>query len=235
MSAPRPLAIIPARGGSKRIPRKNIADVCGKPMIGWVIETALHTDIFGKIVVSTEDDEIARIAANFGAHIVPRPPELATDTAAEIDAYAQVLDVLAAQGETPPEFFCGLYPTAILLTPDDLTDAFQKFDTGADVVMGVSDYPIHPYKALQHNDAGFLEMLHPHECNNLRSQDYPPYVASNGTFYWFRRDSFAKNRDYYPEKLAGHIVPRLHAVDIDTPEDLEVARLYKQHQSGLRG
>lgn len=220
----RPIAILPARGGSKRIPRKNIVPVGGKPMIVWAIETAKASGLFGRVVVSTEDEEIAAIARGAGAEVLARPPELATDTAAETDAYAQVLEVLEARtGERPP-YFCGIYPTALLLEPRDLRDAFARFGEGADVVMGVSEYPIHRFKALQAGPTGYLAPVYPVQ-NDWRSQDYPMDVASNGTFYWFRTDAFLANRTYYPERLLGYVVPRERAVDLDTPADLRFAEL----------
>ncbi len=222
----KPVAIIPARGGSKRIPRKNIAEVCGKPMIAWPIENALRTGLFERVIVSTDDDAIADIARSYNADVSVRPDELATDTAEEIYAYKHVLEEL---GDIP-DYFCAIYPTAILLTPDDLTQAFDQFDERTDVVMGVSEYALHPYKALQQEDGGFLSMVHPYECNNLRSQDYPYYVASSGTFYWFKSSSFLQDPNYFPEKLRGHVVPRDRAVDIDVPDDLKLARILKQSQ-----
>lgn len=226
----KPIAIIPARGGSKRIKRKNIIDVCEKPMLAWPITMALETDLFSRVIVSTEDEEIASIAKQYGAQSISRPDELATDTAAEIDAYAQVLNVVEQEENVIPEFFCAIYPTAILLQPDDIKQSFARFDSGADVVMGVSEYPIHPFKALEEGDDGFLKMLHPYECNELRSQDYPHYVASNGTFYWFRTKPFLDAPDYFPKKLNGHIVARDRAVDIDVPDDLTLAKILKREQ-----
>lgn len=224
----KPVVIIPARGGSKRIPRKNIIDVCGKPMLAWAVETALSTDLFSSVIVTTEDKEIADVALKHGADVALRPDDLATDTAEEIYAYQHVISDLSVQ----PEYFCAIYPTAILLKADDLVQSYNLLDEETDVVMGVSEYPIHPYKALKNEGTGFLGMVHPHECNNLRSQDYPYYVASNGTFYWFKTASFMKEPNYFPEKLRGHVVPRDRAVDIDVPDDLTLAKVLKHHQLG---
>lgn len=228
----KPIAIIPARGGSKRIPRKNIYNICGKPMLAWPIEQALKSDLFSSIIVSTDDAEIAEVAEHYGARAIIRPAELATDTAEEIDAYEHVLQTLYDEHKVHPEYFCGIYPTAILIQDADLKAGLEQFnENNADVVMSVSEYAIHPYKALMRNEeTGFLEMVYPVECNTLRSQDYPLYTASNGTFYWFNVASFLKEKNYYPQRLDHYILPRTRAVDIDVPEDLEMAEIFKKHQ-----
>jgi N-acylneuraminate cytidylyltransferase len=222
----KPIAIIPARGGSKRLPRKNIAPVCGRPMLAWPVEAALASGLFSEVIVSTEDAEIAAIAQEAGARIAARPAELATDTAPETLAYKHVLETL---GPDAPEYFCAIYPTALLVTPEDFIRSHARLEEGADVVMSVSEYPLHPYKALEKKPDGFYGMVHPAECRQ-RSQTYPHYVASNGTFYWLRTAPFLNSPDYYPEKLGVHILPYRRAVDIDTAEDLELAQLFKQHQ-----
>ncbi len=214
----RSVAIIPARGGSKRIPRKNIADINGQPMISYPIRTALESGIFDRVIVSTDDPEIKQISLSCGAEVSDRPVELATDEAFEIDVYGQVLDTLP----TRPQNFCAIYPTAIFINEDDIKGAFDQL-SGADVVMGASRYPIHPFKALRTNAEGYAEMVHPKECLQ-RSQTYPEYVASNGTFYWFDTESYFKYKSYYAPKLKTFAVPTLRAVDIDEPEDLHFAR-----------
>ncbi len=220
----KPIAIIPARGGSKRIAKKNIVDVCGVPMIGHTITNAINSGVFSSIIVSTDDNEIKDISESFGARVVARSEELATDTAFEIDAYAEVLDQIKDAGDEAPEFFCGLYATAIFLEEKDFTGAYELLrgnnETG--VLMGVSEYPIHPFKALASNSNGFLEMVHPVECK-MRSQTYPKYLASNGTFYWFKTEEYKKTQSYYTDNMSGYILPHERAVDIDNPEDLEWA------------
>ncbi|MAH06455.1 MAG: pseudaminic acid cytidylyltransferase [Alphaproteobacteria bacterium] len=226
------IAIIPARGGSKRIPRKNIYNICGKPMLAWPIEQAIKSKLFSAVIVSTDDTEIAQVAEQYGARAIMRPAELATDTAEEIDAYEHVLQTLHNERKIYPKYFCGVYPTAILIKDEDLIAGFEKFsDNNADVVMSVSEYAIHPYKALVRNiETGFLEMVYPVECNTLRSQEYPLYTASNGTFYWFNVTSFLKEKNYYPERLDQYILPRTRAVDVDVLEDLDIAQIFKKNQ-----
>lgn len=217
----KPVAIIPARGGSKRIPRKNIVDMNGLPMLAYPVKTALDSGVFSRVIVSTEDEEIKEIARKHGAEVVDRPPELATDQAFETEVYKQVLGTLDQQ----PEFFCGIYPTAILLEPEDFKKSFTLFneEPQSDVIMSVSRYPIHPFKALESSADGYLSMVHPKECL-MRSQTYPHYVASNGTFYWFRTAAFLKDPSYYTKRLRGYELPASRAVDIDEPDDLDMAR-----------
>ena len=229
MDKTAPIAIIPARGGSKRLPRKNVLPIGGKPMLAWPIAACLESDVFQSVIVSTDDTEIADVAAKAGARVIIRPPETATDTAHESMAYKHVLDTIAAENITPA-FFCGVYATAILLNAQDFRGAFQEIQrSNADVVMGVSGYDRHPYKALEQTPEGDLKMVHPEWCLQ-RSQLYPHYVASNGTLYFFRTAAFLKNPTYYPEKLAGYEIEAARAVDIDTEEDYKLAEFMMQYR-----
>lgn len=224
-----PIAIIPARGGSKRLPRKNVLSVCGRPVIEWTIRTCHKSGIFSDVIVSTDDDEIIQVSKNAGATVIRRPSEMATDTAHESAAYNHVLETIAEK-ESPPDYFCGVYATAALLSPDDLQNAYKKaLDTHADVLMGVSAYPIHPFKAMVQNAKGYLEMVNP-EMGMKRSQEYPHYVASNGTFYFMRTQSFLIDSTYYPEKLTGYEIPASRAVDVDTMEDFETLEFMLSHK-----
>ena len=223
------IAIIPARGGSKRIPRKNIADIEGRPMLSYPVEAALGAGIFDEIIVSTEDTEIKSIAEKYGARVIDRPADMATDTAMEIEVYKQVLENL----NTRPDYICALYPTAIFVNADDLKGGLEAItgDGKPDAVMSVSRYPIHPFKALESDSEGFLQMVYPTECLQ-RSQTYPHYVASNGTFYWLRTDAYLKNLTYYPDRLRGYEIPAERAVDIDEPSDLDLARALMRIKRG---
>ena len=226
-----PVAIIPARGGSKRLPRKNILPVGGKPMLAWPVQACLDSGVFHSVIVSTDDDEIATVAHKAGARIIIRPAEMATDTASEILAYQHVIETLAAEKITP-EFFCGVYPTAIFLSADDFKEAFQKIkETKADVVMGVSAYDLHPFKALEETSGGHLKMVYPEWCLK-RSQLYPHYVASNGTLYFFRTQPFLQAPTYYPEKLAGYEIESSRVTDIDTEEDYKLAQFMMSYRKG---
>lgn len=222
-----PIAIIPARGGSKRVPRKNIADLNGAPLVSYPIRTCLQSGLFERVIVSTEDDEIAEIARTYGAEVDKRPDALAADRA---PATAVIKDLLDRHFPPPSRLdnFCLVYPMAAFLTAQDLQASAVKL-SDYDAVMGVSKYISHPYKALVEVD-GNLEALWP-DLNAQQSQNYPETYASNGTFCWMRTDAFMDCLSLYPKRLHGHVLPEDRAVDIDTLEDLKRARRLKaSHQ-----
>ncbi|MCP3941159.1 MAG: acylneuraminate cytidylyltransferase family protein [Desulfobacteraceae bacterium] len=219
------LAIIPARGGSKRLPRKNILPIQGKPMLFYCVQAALKTGLFDQVIVSTEDDEIARVAQESGAKVMPRPAALARDEAGVVQVCSQVLETLDSQG-IRPGFFCCIYATAIFITSDDIKDAFKKLDVsdGPDVVMGVSQFNLQPVQALETKD-GFLRHKWP-EYQGVQSQFQPKLLASNGTFYWADTLAFVKNKTFYPRRLEGYPIPWIRSIDIDTPEDLKNVQMF---------
>lgn len=226
----KPIAIIPARGGSKRIPRKNIADVNGKPLLAYPVNTCLTSGLFSEVIVSTEDDTIADVARQYGASIESRPMELAQDTSPASLACKDLL-LKRYEDDTRPDHFCMVYPMAIFLEPADLVESLNKLD-GCDGVLGVSDFSIHPYKALVEKD-GFLTALWP-KLNLKQSQHYPRTLGSNGTFYWGRTSSFVESPGFYPTRLKSHVIPPWRAIDIDTPDDLEHARRVKRRELDQR-
>ncbi len=230
--AGKAVCVLPARGGSKRLPRKNILPLLGKPMLAWPIAAAQQSGLFETIVVSTDDPEIAALARDAGAETVDRPDEFATDTITEHGAVLHAIDHLARQGHSYT-FGCCVYPTACLIEPEDLTQSRALFDAvpRPDTVMSVSDFAIHPYKAMQADSDGFLKPVHP-DWVMRRSQDYPVYLASNGTFYWFEIDSYRQRRNFYGERLAPYILPRERAVDIDVAGDLVLAEALLARRCG---
>lgn len=206
------IAIIPARGGSKRLPRKNVMPFKGEPIIARPIRAAQAAGL--DVYVSSEDAEILSIARQFGAVPVSRPDHLATDDASELHAYRHVLDEVPYR----PDYFVALYPTAVFITAKDIAQALEQIDaTGCDVVMGVTafDGP-HPYQMIVNEGAGWR--LRVPGLNEM--SPYPPAVASNGSMYVFRTDAFIKNPHYYPPKLG---VSYTRSVDINTIEDFRKA------------
>ncbi|WP_299288961.1 acylneuraminate cytidylyltransferase family protein [uncultured Tateyamaria sp.] len=217
---PPPIALLPARGGSKRIPRKNIVDLCGRPLLSYAIETCLNADIFTEVIVSTDDTEIADIARQWGATADMRPDDLAGDRTPVTEVCAELL-TRRFRTETAPDSFCLVYPMAAFIEASDLV-ASAKILVNQDVVLGVSHYPMHPYKALVERD-GYLQALWP-EQNQQQSQTYPDVLAANGSFVWARTEQFLAAPNFYPKRLAGYVMPFERAVDIDTSEDLDRAR-----------
>lgn len=216
----RRIAIIPARGGSKRLPRKNVLPVQGRPMLSYPIKCALASRMFDRVIVSTEDEEIEKAGLDAGAEVMRRPQELAQDRSTVVQVCKHVLDEL----DRLPEFFCCLYATAIFLTPEDIKNSFELFfsDPKPDVVMGVSEFNLHPVQALEENN-GYLSPKWP-EYLGIQSQFQPRLVASNGTLYWVQTSYFGKNPNLYCDKLKGYLLPKFQAIDIDTQEDLNFAR-----------
>lgn len=222
----RPLiAIVPARGGSKRLPRKNILPLGGQPLLTYPVKTALASGMFHEVIVSSDDAAMLEIAADAGATALQRPEALATDEIHELEACAHVIGDYEDRHGSKPYAFCVIYPTAAFIRSDDLSKAFALLDDGqpADAVLGVSGYDIHPYKALVQDDNGYLTMMFPAECQ-MRSQFYPQCVASNGTFYWLRTHAFEVNPHTYQDRLKGFVMPSERAVDIDTDEDYQRAQ-----------
>lgn len=209
-------ALIPARGGSKRLPRKNILDVAGKPMLAYSIEIARATGLFEQIFVSTEDDEIAFVARQYGAEVIERPVEIAADRSTVVQA---CLHALEAHPEI--DILCCIYATAVLLKPETIVTACELLDREphADFVMGVSEYEHPPVQALQSDKDGYLSYMWP-EWRGVQSQFHPNLVVSNGTFYWARAEALRDEKTFYGRRLRGVVVPSDQTSDIDTREDL---------------
>lgn len=219
--------MIPARGGSKRLPRKNVLEAGGLPMLAYPIRIARDSGLFDRILVSTEDVEIAEIARACGAEIIQRPPELAGDRATVAQVCLHVLEV-----RPEIERLCCLYATAILLRPSSLIEAHALLDSApeADFVMGVSEYEYSPVQALKADTQGYLSCMWP-EWRGIQSQFQPHLVVSNGSVYWARADALKVEQTFYGRRLKGYLLPPEQVVDIDTPADLERARLLHEKRS----
>ncbi|KAF1070180.1 MAG: CMP-N,N'-diacetyllegionaminic acid synthase [Pseudomonas citronellolis] len=228
------VAIIPARGGSKRIPRKNIRDFCGKPMIAWSIEAALQSGLFEHVVVSTDDDEIARLAIAHGAQApFRRPAHLADDVAATRPVVNHAIgEVTRLYGE--PEYVCCLYATAPFVEAADLLAAYTMLlDSAAQFVFPVATYAYPVQRALRLGPDGFTRMLYP-EHAVTRSQDLEEVYHDAGQFYWGRREAFLSNVSAFNARSLPYVLPRHRVQDIDTHEDWQRAELMFRllHQSG---
>ena len=217
------LCIIPARGGSKRLPRKNIMPFCGNPIIYYPIKAALDSELFSCVIVSSDDDEILDYADNCGAIAIKRPPELCTDQSSETDAYLYHLNNMAMK----PEYFCAIYPCAAFIAPEEIKGAARHMiESKADAVMGVSSYEQHPYQMIRKSHSDEFYHL---EFPTLNEINYPPAYASNGSLYWFRTEAFMKNPTYWQEKL---VVYQTMNVDINTESDFREAEvLWKKNHS----
>lgn len=217
------LAVIPARGGSKRIPRKNIRPFAGKPMIGWSIEAARASGLFDRILVTTDDAEIVRIATDFGAEApFRRPAELADDYTPTTPVIAHAIEWQAAHGPTPAQVCC-IYATAPFIQADDIRRGFDLLqDALCDYAFSVTSYPFPIQRALRVTSEGRVAMFQP-EHFLTRSQDLEPAYHDAAQFYWGSAAAWLARRPLFGENSIPVILPSHRVQDIDTPEDWERA------------
>ena len=213
------LAVIPARGGSKRIPRKNIKMFCGKPIIAWSIEAALQGGCFDQIVVSTDDAEIAEVARHCGAQVpFIRPAALSDDYTGTTAVIAHAINWFAARGEAPDKVCC-LYATAPFVTAVDLLTGLKTLnDTGCDYAFSVSSYAFPIQRAIRITSNNRVEMFSP-EHFNTRSQDLEEAYHDAGQFYWGKTNAWLENKMIFNTASAPVFLPRHRVQDIDTHED----------------
>ena len=218
------LAMITARGGSKRIPRKNIKEFNGKPIIAYSIEAALASGVFDEVMVSTDDEEIAKIAKKYGAK-VPffRSEKTANDFATTVDVIEEVLNTYKERGEEF-DIFCCIYPTAPFITAKRLKDAVEELaKSDADSLIPVVRFSYPPQRAMEVHD-GKLVFRQPENLSK-RSQDLEPHFHDAGQFYVVRSESFFENHGI----MVGDILPmelsELEVQDIDNEVDWKLAEL----------
>jgi len=213
------LAVIPARGGSKRIPNKNIKQFCGKPIISWSIDAALQSDCFDQVVVSTDDAEIADVALKCGAQVpFIRPASLSDDHTTTTAVIAHAIDWFAAQGEAPEQVCC-LYATAPFMTAEDLRAGLRVLtESGVDYAFSVTSYSFPIQRAIRITSGQRIEMFNP-ESFNSRSQDMEEAFHDAGQFYWGRATAWQKNIAIFGSTSSPVLLPRYRVQDIDTEED----------------
>lgn len=220
----RAVCIITARGGSKRIPRKNIRDFCGKPIIVYSIEAALKSGLFDEVMVSTDDDEIAAIAAEYGASVpFMRSEENSGDCSATADVVREVLAEYEKRG-LAFDIVCCLYPTAPFVSPDELREAMEVIGEGATSVIPVSAYDFAPLRGFILNKDGLVSHAFP-EYAKTRSQDLPVMVHDCGRFYVAKTNAFEESGSFMTAVTKSIVIPAKLVQDIDTPEDWELAEL----------
>ncbi len=219
------VAIIPARGGSKRIPRKNIKLFCGKPMLVRAVEAARDSECFDRIVVSTDDDEIAALARHCGADVpFRRPPELSDDHTATVPVIAHAIDTLHSQGVLP-DLVCCVYATTPFLQGTDLKQGLESLKrSGADYAFSATRYEFPIQRAIRITKSGRVEMFYP-EHFTTRSQDLEPAYHDAAQFYWGRTDAWLSGKVIFAPVSVPVYLPHYRVVDIDTPEDWERAEL----------
>lgn len=216
------LAIMPARGGSKRIPRKNIKEFMGRPIISYSIKAALESGLFDEVMVSTDDDEVAEISKRFGASVpFMRSAVTAGDSATTRDVMLEVLGEYSRRGLAFDRLCC-IYPCAPLLTAEILREAHRRFvESDADMLMPVVRYSFPVQRALKIGADGLLEYREPSEANR-RSQDLEPTFHDAGIFYWTKVRSYLAGEVWH---RAFYEFPEIRVQDIDSEDDWRLAEV----------
>jgi N-acylneuraminate cytidylyltransferase len=213
------LGIIPARGGSQRIPRKNIKEFCGKPIIAWSIEAALKSGAFDRVLISTDDSEIADIAKIFGAEVpFMRPSSLSNHLTPTIPVVEHAIKWANTHSLKPTEVCC-IYATAPMIDIQDLQQGLQTLkDKDCDYVFSATSYAFPIQRAFQINKQDRVEMFYP-EYFSLRSQDLPFAFHDAGQFYWGKPEAWLSQKPMFSSRAIAHLIPRHRVQDIDTSED----------------
>jgi len=220
------IAVIPARGGSKRIPRKNIKDFCGKPMIAWSIEAAKSSGLFERVIVSTDDAEIAEVARQWGAEVpFMRPAELSNDFAATTEVIAHATQWALDQGFDVAAVCC-IYATAPFVQTDDLKRGWDALNSGNwDYAFTVTDFAAPIFRSFKQTAEGGIEMFFP-EHFATRSQDLPIAALHDaGQFYWGKPAAWLEGKRIFDKHSKPVLIPRWRVQDIDTLDDWERAEI----------
>lgn len=220
------VALLPARGGSKRVPRKNVRPFLGVPLIERTIGTVLETGIFRRVVVSTDDDEVAEVATAAGAEVpFRRRAELADDHTGTRPVVQHALRWLEQDEGSLPDLACLVYATAVLTMPDDLVAARDQLVAGdMEFVFSAAAYPAPVHRAVRRRPDGGCELLWP-EHVRTRSQDLPEAFHDVGQFYWGRSSAWLTTGSVFEARSALYEIPHWRVQDIDTHDDWKRAEL----------
>lgn len=219
------LAIIPARGGSKRLPRKNLLDLCGKPLIAWSIEAALKSKYITKVIVSSDDEEILNIAKEYKADFIKRPDELASDTATTFDALKHTLENVGKY-----DYVVLLQPTSPLRSEKHINEAIELLEEkSADAIISVCEMEHSPlWSNILDENLDMSNFLRD-EVLNKRSQDLPKYYRLNGAIYICKTEKLLENKGFFiKENIFSYIMKKEDSVDIDEEIDFIIAKEIKE-------
>ena len=222
------VAIITARGGSKRIPGKNIREFCGKPIIAYSIEAALESEIFQSVMVSTDSEEIAKVAQKYGADVpFMRSQENADDYADTTDVLLEVLNEYKKSGKQF-DTFCCIYPTAPFVTKEKLRESYQLLlQPDVNNVIPMVPFSFPPQRGML-KQGKYLEPAYP-EYINFRSQDLEEIFHDCGQYYWCKTDAFYENQNILFHKTVPYPVSEMEVQDIDNESDWELAEMKYQY------
>lgn len=227
----RKIAIITARGGSKRIPGKNIKEFCGKPILAYSIEAAVSSGIFDMVMVSTDDEKIARIAQSYGAQVpFYRSEKTSDDYATTNDVLLEVLEEYEKRGDVY-DLGCCIYPTAPFITAERLKEAVDQLEkSSADTLIPVVGFSYPPQRAMViENDR--LVFKYPQYIDS-RSQDLEKHFHDVGQFYVFKTEAFKRNRKLMLGDILPFVISEMEVQDIDTQTDWEIAEMKYRMLSG---
>lgn len=213
------IAFIPARGGSKRIPRKNIRRFCGRPMIAWPIQAARESGLFSRIAVSTDDEEIASVAREWGAEVpFRRPAELSGDHTGTTEVMGHAVRWAIEQGWSPTAACC-IYATAPFLRAADLERGLRALESGTwAYAFAATEYPAPIFRSFRQHPDGGAEMFFPQHFET-RSQDLPIALHDAAQFYWGRPDAWLEGKTLFARHSVPLVIPRWRVQDIDSEED----------------
>lgn len=236
MKLPRILAIVPARGGSKGIPGKNIKPLAGRPLIAWTLSSAKQSSVIDRLLVSTDSREIASVCETLGTP-VPwlRPAELARDESPSIDFVLHALDRLAEEGYAPDAVLL-LQPTSPLRSADSIKKAVELYAReGAQSLVSVSEVGDHPYKSYFIKPDGRLRPVVPDAPRTVRRQDLPPVYATDGSIYITSPARLRASREFVSPDSVAFVSPPEEGLDLDTPQDWAVAEAMAAHGRMFKG
>lgn len=221
------LAIIPARGGSKGLPRKNIIDLAGKPLITWTITASIESKYITKTIVSSDDDEILDISKSFGAQTIRRPDELALDTSSSEMVIENVLEELNKDKTFVIDLVILLQPTSPLRSSDDIDSALEMMvSKNATALISVYQTDNKVLKAFVENEDGYIKSPFNKRYPFMRRQDLPSIFMPNGAIYIITKDEFDLHKTLITDKTAFYEMNKDKSIDIDNEDDLEVAERY---------
>ncbi len=217
------LAVIPARSGSKRLPRKNFLQFKGKPMVEWTIKSACEANIFDKIVFSSDDKQAEKISKNYPIYFQEREAQLASDKSSLVEVCLDIIQKEADLGNSYDLIFC-LYATSPLRDAKDLKNIFKKFvDKNASAVLAVTKYIHYPHQALQVNSNSSISYYWPDKAN-IRSEKMPILLAGNGSTYAIKVNELIKYKNFVPpiDDVYSYEMPIWKSLDIDTKDDYDM-------------
>lgn len=228
------LAIIPARGGSKGVHKKNIKRLNGVPLIGYTLQEANKSKYINRVVVSTDDEEIGEVATNYNGEVpYLRPKELSTDTSSTVDCITHMIKYLEEKENYLPDYICLLQCTSPLRTYEDMDGAIEKLlSTEFDGIISICEADVNPYWTNVF-EKDKLKYFIEEGKNITRRQDLPEIYRYNGAIYIIKTDVFMKKKSFDTENITGYIMSSANSVDIDTMTDFKIAEILMKEREKL--